>query len=155
MSPQIKLLASSILNDKMQSRDNPLNRSTRPLLERRAQPQVLASANHQYHFNHNNNQNNNSNNKKNSERKFNGFNDFKDVISRQYDSINSSHYNFNYYGSPPSPSSLSENDFIFSDNSNNNNNNNNSIPTFSSADESGDLTRIDGHTRNVFALSQL
>lgn len=82
MPPQIKqLLASSsasvknTLTDRMQSRDHPLNRSTRPLLERKHfAPQPPK--------------------RKSPERKMYGFNDFNS-IPRQYDSLNS---RVNMYG---------------------------------------------------------
>lgn len=94
MSPQM-------LPSKMQSREHPFNRSTRPLLERRAnmaQPQVLSS-------------------KQINVKKANptrGYNDFN-LITQQYENINS---NKGYpYGSPPSPTSthLNNIDFQFSD----------------------------------------
>lgn len=96
MPPQI--LPSS----KMQSREHPFNRSTRPLLERRAnmaQPQVLSSK-----------QINNVKNKTPTR----GYNDFN-LITRQYENLNS---NKGYpYGSPPSPThhTLNNIDFQFSD----------------------------------------
>lgn len=82
MPPQIKqLLASSsvsvknTLTERMQSRDHPLNRSTRPLLERKHfAPQPPK--------------------RKSPERKMYGFNDFNS-IPRQYDSLNS---RVNMYG---------------------------------------------------------
>uniref|UniRef100_A0A336M2V9 CSON010994 protein n=1 Tax=Culicoides sonorensis TaxID=179676 RepID=A0A336M2V9_CULSO len=80
MPPQIKqLFASSsvknTLTDRMQSRDHPLNRSTRPLLERKHfAPQPPK--------------------RKSPERKMYGFNDFNS-IPRQYDSLNS---RVNMYG---------------------------------------------------------
>ncbi|XP_053682729.1 uncharacterized protein LOC128733127 [Sabethes cyaneus] len=87
-----------ILPSKMQSREHPFNRSTRPLLERRAnmaQPQVLSSKQ--------------INAKKQPTR---GYNDFN-LITRQYESLNS---NKGYpYGSPPSPTNLNNIDFQFSD----------------------------------------
>lgn len=96
MPPQI--LSSS----KMQSREHPFNRSTRPLLERRAnmaQPQVLSSK-----------QISNAKNKNPTR----GYNDFN-LITRQYENLNS---NKGYpYGSPPSPTlhSMNNIDFKFSD----------------------------------------
>nr|XP_019527856.2 uncharacterized protein LOC109399827 [Aedes albopictus]XP_029729753.1 uncharacterized protein LOC109399827 [Aedes albopictus]XP_029729754.1 uncharacterized protein LOC109399827 [Aedes albopictus] len=96
MPPQI--LPSS----KMQSREHPFNRSTRPLLERRAnmaQPQVLNSK-----------QINTVKNKAPTR----GYNDFN-LITRQYENLNS---NKGYpYGSPPSPPhhALNNIDFQFSD----------------------------------------
>ncbi|XP_055587438.1 uncharacterized protein LOC129739913 [Uranotaenia lowii] len=88
-----------ILPAKMQSRDHPFNRSTRPLLERRAnmaQPQVLPSKQMQI--------------KKPPITR--GYNDFN-LITRQYENINS---NKGYpYGSPPSPTNLNNIDFQFSD----------------------------------------
>ncbi|XP_065072566.1 uncharacterized protein RhoU [Ochlerotatus camptorhynchus] len=95
MPPQI-LPAS-----KMQSREHPFNRSTRPLLERRAnmaQPQVLSSKQ--------------INNVKKTPTR--GYNDFN-LITRQYENLNS---NKGYpYGSPPSPTqhTLNNIDFQFSD----------------------------------------
>ncbi|XP_055549937.1 uncharacterized protein LOC129732761 [Wyeomyia smithii] len=87
-----------ILPSKMQSREHPFNRSTRPLLERRAnmaQPQVLSSKQ--------------INAKTQPTR---GYNDFN-LITRQYESLNS---NKGYpYGSPPSPTNLNNIDFQFSD----------------------------------------
>jgi hypothetical protein len=99
----------------MQARDNPLNRSTRPLLERRAQPQVVStplssssSASSQ----------NSSPTVIKSLKSYNapglltgGFNDFH-AIPKQYDTLNSIHFQFPY-GSPPSP--VREGDFRFSD----------------------------------------
>ncbi|XP_055615947.1 uncharacterized protein LOC129762022 [Toxorhynchites rutilus septentrionalis] len=90
-----------ILPSKMQSREHPFNRSTRPLLERRAnmaQPQVLSS-------------------KQSNAKKVNptrGYNDFN-LITQQYENINSN--NGYPYGSPPSPTSthLNNYDFQFSD----------------------------------------
>uniref|UniRef100_A0A182N6T4 Uncharacterized protein n=1 Tax=Anopheles dirus TaxID=7168 RepID=A0A182N6T4_9DIPT len=106
MPPQIlPILGSSGSSSgtKMQSRDHPFNRSTRPLLERRAQPQVMVTAKKQYH-------------------QYGGvaappmghqgpvpaiptrgYNDFN-LISRQYETWNSNHSHSGYpYGSPPSP----------------------------------------------------
>lgn len=82
MPPQIKLLLASssasvknTLTERMQSRDHPLNRSTRPLLERKHfAPQPPK--------------------RKSPERKMYGFNDFNS-IPRQYDSLNS---RVNMYG---------------------------------------------------------
>lgn len=80
MPPQIKQLfvTSSVKNtltDRMQSRDHPLNRSTRPLLERKHfAPQPPK--------------------RKSPERKLHGFNDFNS-IPRQYDSLNT---RVNMYG---------------------------------------------------------
>ncbi|XP_058812028.1 uncharacterized protein LOC131676754 [Topomyia yanbarensis] len=87
-----------ILPSKMQSREHPFNRSTRPLLERRAnmaQPQVLSSK---------------QINAKSPPTR--GYNDFN-LITRQYENLNS---NKGYpYGSPPSPTHLNNIDFQFSD----------------------------------------
>ncbi|XP_053669974.1 uncharacterized protein LOC128720333 [Anopheles nili] len=91
-----KSSSSNSSSSKMQSRDHPFNRSTRPLLERRAQPQVVES-------------------KKQYIAVFGstmvptrGYNDFN-LISRQYEALNSTK---GYpYGSPPSPT----HDFQFSD----------------------------------------
>ncbi|XP_058462281.1 EF-hand calcium-binding domain-containing protein 4B [Malaya genurostris] len=88
-----------ILPSKMQSREHPFNRSTRPLLERRAanmaQPQVLSSK---------------QINAKSPPTR--GYNDFN-LITRQYENLNS---NKGYpYGSPPSPTHLNQIDFQFSD----------------------------------------
>lgn len=96
MPPQI------LPRSKMQSREHPFNRSTRPLLERRAnggaQPQVLSAKQ--------------INAKKVTPPTVRGFNDFN-LISRQYENINS---NKGYpYGSPPSPTNLNNIDFQFSD----------------------------------------
>lgn len=82
MPPQIKqLLASSsvsvknTLTERMQSRDHPLNRSTRPLLERKHFAPLPPK-------------------RKSPERKMYGFNDFNS-IPRQYDSLNA---RVNMYG---------------------------------------------------------
>uniref|UniRef100_A0A182JE83 Uncharacterized protein n=1 Tax=Anopheles atroparvus TaxID=41427 RepID=A0A182JE83_ANOAO len=112
MPPQILPLlgsssAGSNASAKMQSRDHPFNRSTRPLLERRAQPQVVST-------------------KKllaaqggtqGPKVPTRGYNDFN-LISRQYETWNSNHSHQGYpYGSPPSPTHDSgpRADFQFSD----------------------------------------
>lgn len=78
MPPQVRqLLPSNLLPDRMQSRNDPLNRSTRPLLERKhfaPQPK-----------------------KKNADAKLHGFNDFNS-IPRQYDSLGT---RMNMYGEVP------------------------------------------------------
>lgn len=85
----------------MQSRDHPFNRSTRPLLERRAQPQVMVSTKKQYHqYGGGGVPAPNGPLPKIPTR---GYNDFN-LISRQYDAWNSNHSHSGYpYGSPPSP----------------------------------------------------
>ncbi|XP_039436632.1 uncharacterized protein LOC120418347 isoform X1 [Culex pipiens pallens] len=98
MPPQI------LPRSKMQSREHPFNRSTRPLLERRAnggaQPQVLSSK-----------QINGA--KKVTPPSTRGFNDFN-LIPRQYENVNTG-YPCYPYGSPPSPTNLNNIDFQFSD----------------------------------------
>lgn len=78
--------------EKMSFRDHPFNRSTRPLLERRAQPQIISPK---------------------PEFKVHGFNDFK-YVAKQYKELNSSFIGYPY-GNPPSPTVTT--DFIFSDDS--------------------------------------
>ncbi|XP_061505812.1 uncharacterized protein LOC5667525 [Anopheles gambiae] len=105
MPPQIlpQILGSSgSTSSKMQSRDHPFNRSTRPLLERRAQPQVV-STKKQYQYGAGSTQQPTVPTR--------GYNDFN-LISRQYETWNSNHSHKGYpYGSPPSPT----HDFQFSD----------------------------------------
>ncbi|XP_058055980.1 uncharacterized protein LOC131207385 [Anopheles bellator] len=97
MSPTItEILGITSSQQTMQTRDHPFNRSTRPLLERRAQPQVVST-----------------------KKQYNGtaagggglvpkvpvrgYNDFN-LITRQYDAWNSTDSHKGYpYGSPPSP----------------------------------------------------
>lgn len=74
----------------MSFRDHPFNRSTRPLLERRAQPLTVSP-----------------------EFKVHGFSDFK-YVAKQYDELNNSNIGYPY-GNPPSPTVTR--DFIFSDDS--------------------------------------
>ncbi|XP_037027455.1 uncharacterized protein LOC119068114 [Bradysia coprophila] len=76
----------------MSFRDHPFNRSTRPLLERRAQPQIITPK---------------------PEFKTHGFNDFK-YVAKQYKELNNSFIGYPY-GNPPSPTITT--DFIFSDDS--------------------------------------
>lgn len=76
----------------MSFRDHPFNRSTRPLLERRAQPQIISPK---------------------PEFKTHGFNDFK-YVAKQCKELNSSFIGYPY-GNPPSPTITT--DFIFSDDS--------------------------------------
>lgn len=76
----------------MSFRDHPFNRSTRPLLERRAQPQIISPK---------------------PEYKVHGFNDFK-YVAKQYNELNNSFIGYPY-GNPPSPTITT--DFIFSDDS--------------------------------------
>lgn len=78
--------------EKMSFRDHPFNRSARPLLERRAQPQIISPK---------------------PEFKVHGFNDFK-YVAKQYKELNSSFIGYPY-GNPPSPTVTT--DFIFSDDS--------------------------------------
>lgn len=85
MPPQIKQLLSA---SKMQSRDHPLNRSTRPLLERKhfaapGQP------------------------KKKSSKELHGFNDFNSIPRHPYDTLGAARMNM--YGE------ITTNDFKFSD----------------------------------------
>lgn len=76
----------------MSFRDHPFNRSTRPLLERRVQPQIITPK---------------------AEYKVHGFNDFK-YVAKQYKELNSSFIGYPY-GNPPSPTITT--DFVFSDDS--------------------------------------
>lgn len=81
-----------VFAEKMSFRDHPFNRSTRPLLERKAQPQIISPK---------------------PEYKVHGFNDFK-YVAKQYKELNSSFIGYPY-GNPPSPTITT--DFIFSDDS--------------------------------------
>ncbi|KFB46721.1 AGAP003931-PA-like protein [Anopheles sinensis] len=111
MPPQIlPLLGSSSSGSsasaKMQSRDHPFNRSTRPLLERRAQPQVVSTKKLLA-----------AQSAPGPKVPTRGYNDFN-LISRQYETWNSNHSHQGYpYGSPPSPTHDSgvRGDFQFSD----------------------------------------
>lgn len=79
----------------MSFRDHPFNRSTRPLLERRAQPQIISPK---------------------PEFKVHGFNDFN-FVAKQYKELNSSFIGYPY-GTPPSPTTPTiTTDFIFTDDS--------------------------------------
>lgn len=98
MPPQVRqLLPTNLLPDRMQSRNDPLNRSTRPLLERKhfaPQPK-----------------------KKSIDPKVNGFNGFNDFnsIPRQYDSLGT---RMNMYGEVQSPAATTATNnltFKFSD----------------------------------------
>uniref|UniRef100_A0A182PK40 Uncharacterized protein n=1 Tax=Anopheles epiroticus TaxID=199890 RepID=A0A182PK40_9DIPT len=107
MPPQILpiLGSSGTTSTKMQSRDHPFNRSTRPLLERRAQPQVV-STKKPFHYGASSQQPDQQ-----PTGPTRGYNDFN-LISRQYETWNSNHSHKGYpYGSPPSPT----HDFQFSD----------------------------------------
>ncbi|KAJ6637151.1 Cell division control protein 42 like, partial [Pseudolycoriella hygida] len=79
-------------SEKMSFRDHPFNRSTRPLLERRVQPQIITPK---------------------PEFKVHGFNDFK-YVAKQCKELNSSFIGYPY-GNPPSPTITT--DFVFSDDS--------------------------------------
>ncbi|XP_049301774.1 uncharacterized protein LOC125775221 [Anopheles funestus] len=114
MPPQILpiLGSSGSTSTKMQSRDHPFNRSTRPLLERRAQPQVV-STKKQFHYGGGTG----SAGQQQQQPKIptRGYNDFN-LISRQYETWNSNHSHKGYpYGSPPSPTHDVGHDFQFSD----------------------------------------
>lgn len=118
----------------MSSRDHPFNRSTRPLLERKQQPQLLAKKKYDY--------------------KVCGFNDFNFVSKQCNNDLNHTYYSGYPYGSPPSPTVVpveptppvsthtTSADFIFSDDSgihlnNTSNLSNNSANYYnSSADDS-------------------
>lgn len=82
----------------MSSREHPFNRSTRPLLERKQlqQPQLLLKKKYDY--------------------KVRGFNDFNFVSKQCHTDLNQ-YYSGYPYGSPPSPTSITNTDFIFSDDS--------------------------------------
>ncbi|XP_050069676.1 uncharacterized protein LOC126557823 [Anopheles maculipalpis] len=109
MPPQIlPILGTGSTSSKMQSRDHPFNRSTRPLLERRAQPQVV-SAKKQFHYGAGSGTVGHQ--PKNQPTR--GYNDFN-LISRQYEISNHSHRGYPY-GSPPSPTHDVGRDFQFSD----------------------------------------
>uniref|UniRef100_A0A182VQF9 Uncharacterized protein n=1 Tax=Anopheles minimus TaxID=112268 RepID=A0A182VQF9_9DIPT len=112
MPPQILpiLGSSGTASSKMQSRDHPFNRSTRPLLERRAQPQVVST---KKHFQYGGGSGAVGQLAKVPTR---GYNDFN-LISRQYETWNSNHSHKGYpYGSPPSPTHADVgHDFQFSD----------------------------------------
>ncbi|XP_050084875.1 uncharacterized protein LOC126570862 [Anopheles aquasalis] len=112
--PGTRVGGNSIGSPTMQSRDHPFNRSTRPLLERRAQPQVVSTKKlqqqqqqHQYGQ---------------PKVPVRGYNDFN-LISREYESWNSTNSHKGYpYGSPPSPTNETSDrlhrrqpDFQFSD----------------------------------------
>uniref|UniRef100_A0A182QRH5 Uncharacterized protein n=1 Tax=Anopheles farauti TaxID=69004 RepID=A0A182QRH5_9DIPT len=105
MPPQIlpQILGSSGTGKKMQSRDHPFNRSTRPLLSR-AQPQILGSAMKQhYHHQYGGAQAPSHHDPLPKIPTTRGYNDFN-LISRQYSAWNSNHSHSGYpYGSPPSP----------------------------------------------------
>ncbi|XP_052888145.1 uncharacterized protein LOC128296710 [Anopheles moucheti] len=112
MPPQILpiLGSSGSISTKMQSRDHPFNRSTRPLLERRAQPQVV-STKKPFHYGAGSGAAGQP-----PKVPTRGYNDFN-LISRQYDAWNSNHSHKGYpYGSPPSPThDVGGHDFQFSD----------------------------------------
>lgn len=94
----------------MSSRDHPFNRSSRPLLERKQQPQLLVKKKYDY--------------------KVCGFNDFNFVSKQCNNDLNHTYYSGYPYGSPPSPTVVTalespapatthttSTDFIFSDDS--------------------------------------
>lgn len=93
----------------MSSRDHPFNRSTRPLLERKQQPQLLVKKKYDY--------------------KVCGFNDFNFVSKQCNHDLNHTYYSGYPYGSPPSPTVVTaatespdtthttSADFMFSDDS--------------------------------------
>lgn len=109
----------------MSSRDHPFNRSSRPLLERKQQPQLLVKKKYDY--------------------KVCGFNDFNFVSKQCNNDLNHTYYSGYPYGSPPSPTVVTamdpppaattrttSADFIFSDDSGIHLNNTSNLSTNSS-----------------------